>query len=214
MPDLQRLAALARALLPPGTAVAATDPRVNHRLLPGEALPGAVPARLAEFSAGRAAARMALAELGLPAIAVPHGADRAPVWPPGVAGTITHSATACLAAVSRSARGLGLDLEPDAPLDPALWDTVLLPAEAAFVAEGPDAGRNAMLVFSAKEAVYKAQYPLTRLLFGFDRLALTPLPPQAFAARFTVDTAHFHAGDTVLVRHARAEGHILTAAAF
>jgi 4'-phosphopantetheinyl transferase EntD len=210
MPELAPLVSLARRLLPEGVAVAGADPGMMHPLLAGEALPGAVPARLREFSAGRHAARAALAALGEALAPVPRGDDRAPVWPQGVAGSITHTRGACLAAVARGRAGLGLDLEEDAPLDPSLWETVLLPEEAAWARGEPDPGRAAMLVFSAKEAAYKAQYAITRSLFGFEvlRVAITP---GGLAARFTRDIAPFAAGDVLHGRHGRAEGHVLTA---
>lgn len=195
-------------MLPPGCAVAEADPRLTYPLLPGEALPGAVARRLAEFSAGRHAARLAL---GLPGTAIPQGADRAPVWPPGVAATITHSASACLAAASRGLRGLGLDLEEDRPLDPALWQTVLLPAERDWVGAQPEPGRAAMAVFSAKEAAYKAQYPLSRQMLGFDAMEIR-FDGAGFAARFQTAASPFVSGDTIAGAVAWAEGHILTAA--
>jgi 4'-phosphopantetheinyl transferase EntD len=210
MPDLGRLLATARGLLPAGVAVAAADPRQGYALWPGEALADPVPARLREFSAGRHAAREALTALGV-AAAVPHGPDRAPVWPTGTTGSITHSATACLAAVMRGAGGIGLDLEEDADLPAELWDSILSPEELSRL--GPDPGRAARLVFSAKEAAYKAQYARSRRLFGFDTLAVA-LTDGGFTATFRHPVGPFAAGHVLHGRHARAEGHILTAVLF
>jgi 4'-phosphopantetheinyl transferase EntD len=210
MPDLQALVAAARALLPPGVAVAAADPGILHPLWPGESLPGAVPRRLAEFSAGRAAARQALEGLGLPGHAIPQGPDRAPIWPAGLTGSITHSTTACLAAARRGPGGLGLDLEPDQDLLPDLWDEVLSRDERRWAEMQDQPGRAARLVFSAKEAAFKAQYPLTRQVFGFDMLAVV-IAGGAFAARFRYALGPFAADDVVCGHHTRAEGHILTA---
>lgn len=203
MPDL---AALARGLLPPGCAVAAADPRVLHPLMPGEETAGMVPKRRAEFSAGRHAARQALAQLGLPAVAIPQGQDRAPVWPAGVAGTITHCDGACLAAVSVGMRGLGLDLEPDRPLDPQIHNLVLLPED-----EVADPANPALVAFCAKEAAYKAQYALSRMLFGFDRLILRA-GPEGFTATFREETGPFAAGRVLQGRLARSGGFLLAAA--
>lgn len=210
MPDPDALAGAARRLLPPGTAVGAADPRRLWPLWPGEDATGMVPARRAEFSAGRHAARAALAALGQPACALPQGADRAPLWPAGLAGTITHSATACLAAVATGRPGLGLDLEPDEPLDPALWDIVLTTDERARVAAAPDPGLTAKLIFSAKEAAYKAQYPLGRRLFGFEVLKVACAGPQ-FTATFRQPVPPFAAGHVLQGRWTRCQGHILTA---
>jgi 4'-phosphopantetheinyl transferase EntD len=207
MPDPALLVQAARRLLPPGCAVAAADPRAAYPLWPGEEVAGMTAPRRAEFSAGRQAARAALAALGA-AAAVPHGPDRAPVWPAGTTGSITHSATACLAAVMRGAGGIGLDLEEDADLPAELWDSILLPEELARL--GPDPGRAARLVFSAKEAAYKAQYAHSRRLFGFDTLAVV-LTDGGFTATFRHPVGPFAAGHVLHGRHARAEGHILTA---
>lgn len=211
MPDLEALARAARGLLPAGTAVGATDPGLLHPLWPGEAPAGAVPRRLAEFSAGRAAARAALAALDAAPQGISVGPDRAPVWPEGMHGTITHSADACLAALRRGAGGLGLDLEPDEDLPADLWDDILLPAERAWACAQARPGRAARLVFSAKEAAYKAQYPLSHQVFGFDMLCVAVRGDQ-FTARFRRPLAPFQPDDAIHGRHATLQGHILTAA--
>jgi 4'-phosphopantetheinyl transferase EntD len=208
MPDLDHLAAVARGLLPEGAAVAAADPGQLYPLLPGEALPGAIPSRGREFSAGRHAARTALALLGLPSCPIPQGDDRAPVWPSGISGSITHTHLACLAAVIRGPV-LGLDLEEDLPLDTFLWDSILGPEEQAWASGAPDPGLAAKLIFSAKEAAYKAQYPIGRQLFGFDTLAIA-VTDDRFTATFRHSVLPFAGGHVLQGRHSRAEGHILT----
>jgi 4'-phosphopantetheinyl transferase EntD len=210
MPDLAHLTAAARALLPPGTAVAGADPQILHPLLPGEPIPGATPSRLREFSAGRHAARAAIAALGHPVRAIPQGDDRAPLWPAGLTGTITHSRTACLAAVSATAKGLGLDLEDDSPLDPDLWDIILLPPERLWAETQPDPARAAKLIFSAKEAAYKAQYPTSLTLFGFDTL-LIQINGNSFTATFQRPIGQFEQGSVLSGRHSTTDGQILTA---
>ncbi|MFD1807677.1 4'-phosphopantetheinyl transferase [Gemmobacter lanyuensis] len=127
--------------------------------------------RQSEFRAGRHAARAALAELGLPDRPIPAGADRAPIWPLGLIGSISHSDRLCLAAVGRG-RGIGVDLEPAEPLEPQIHRMILSPedrgSEGAVIS-----GLETRLIFSAKEAAYKAQYPLSRQLFDFQTLAVT-----------------------------------------
>lgn len=211
-PDLAALERAARDLLPEGCAVASADPRQIHPLWPGEAPAGAVPARLAEFSAGRAAARAALQALGLKPAPIPAGPDRAPLWPEGVHGTITHSRSACLAALRRGTGGIGLDLEPLRPLPAEIWDTVLLPEERREVEQAADPGLAALLVFSAKEAAYKAQFAFSRQLFGFETLTVR-IAGAAFTARFRFSAYPFRPGDEIQGGWAQLEGHILTAAA-
>lgn len=211
MPDLATLAA---ALLPAGVGVGAADPGRPYPLMPGEVVPGAVPARLAEFSAGRHAARAALASLGHAPVAIPMAPDRSPVWPTGVVGSITHSRSACLAAVARGVRGLGIDLEEAVPLERDQWDTVLRPEEQIWLARQPEAQRGllAKTVFSAKEAAYKAQYAVSGTLFGFDTLAVV-LEGDRFAATFRHAVPGFAEGAVLPGRWDEAKGHILTAVA-
>nr|WP_255670550.1 4'-phosphopantetheinyl transferase superfamily protein [Cognatishimia sp. F0-27] len=131
----------------------------------------AIPARRAEFSAGRHAARRALAALERGYDAIPAGPDRAPVWPEGICGSITHSGIWAIACIGSSVRwrGIGIDLEPADPLDGDLIDEVAQPHE---LGGSPDRARAARCVFSAKEAVFKAQYPATGLMFGFDGISV------------------------------------------
>lgn len=137
--------------------------------------PRAVDKRRREFAGGRAAARTALAALGLdPPPPVPAAADRAPIWPEGVVGAITHTRSDALAAVARRADcgGLGLDLEHLGGL--RRLDVARQVADAderAWI--GADL-RRLLAVFSAKESIYKALYPRHGRYFGFGAVTLTP----------------------------------------
>ncbi|MBL9047635.1 MAG: 4'-phosphopantetheinyl transferase superfamily protein [Tabrizicola sp.] len=133
-------------------------------------LPAAVPARLVEFAAGRQAARRAMAALGHDVVPVPMGRDRAPIWPPGLSGSISH-AGGIAAAVLRSGPPLGLDLEADEPLDSDLWPIICSEPELG-AHPVTDRGLAVRRVFAAKEAVYKAQFPLTGQVIGFDAVAI------------------------------------------
>ncbi len=185
--ELQRSIA---ALFGAGVCVAVTESTAAHPpLLPTEevAMRRAVPQRLAEFTAGRAAARIAMQQLGLPPQAVPVAPDRSPVWPAGLNGTISHANGICAAVLTRDAsRRLGLDLEDPAPLDSDLWPLVLTPTELATldnVAPG-DRGAIAKRIFCIKEAAYKAQFPMTGAVIGFQALEVVALPrPVAGATR-------------------------------
>lgn len=129
------------------------------------------PRRRREFAAGRACARAALRELGLPEAPLPRGPGRWPLWPAGAVGSISHCRIHCAAAAAPAARyaGLGLDLEQTGRVRPPLVRRICTEAEAARL----DAWRGAgvadplALVFSAKEAFYKAVHPLTGARLGF-----------------------------------------------
>ncbi|APX14323.1 4'-phosphopantetheinyl transferase family protein [Tateyamaria omphalii] len=109
--------------------------------------------------------------------------NRAPRWPDGLVGSITHTSQAALAIVTRStaARSIGIDLEDATPLPHDLWDVVLTPAERARAHDGATAKR----IFSSKEAVYKAQFPITG-----QRLEFTDLSIQFDGSHMRVDSTH------------------------
>jgi 4'-phosphopantetheinyl transferase EntD len=212
--------AAARRLFPPDVAVAALDPRTARAgLLPEEAaaIAAAVDRRCREFTAGRLAARRAMVALGAPALPIPSGPDRAPVWPDRIVGSISHTATACVAAVARApaVRSLGIDLEPAAALAPDLVASICTGPELAWLDAQPAArrGRLATLIFSAKECAYKAQYPLTRTLCGFDAMRVELDPGGTWRAILLRPIPPFAAGDALTGRFALDRDLILTAAA-
>lgn len=206
---------LVAGLLDESVALAATDPRVNYAQREDEcaALNGAIPKRRREFAAGRAAARMAMVRLGLPEQAIPMGEDRAPVWPDGLLGSISHTPDACLAAVARDGdkRLLGLDLEPDVPLDPELWPIVCTPAERDWLDDAAEPARAAKLIFCAKESAYKAQYPRSRTLIDFHAIEVLPdTRAGTFTARFRRPVPPFRRNDPLEGRFAAGNGLIAT----
>lgn len=172
-----------------------------------EAIRRAIPARRAEFAAGRAAAREALARAGHPPTPIAMGPDRAPVWPEGIVGSITHAQGMALAAVARASAVLclGIDMEPDAPMPAEVIDTIRAPGEA------PADPRTARAVFCAKEAVYKAVYPLTGAVWGFDAVRIDLWPDEgAFDARLDRDAGGIWAGSVLRGHLVRGDGLILT----
>lgn len=210
MNALAELVTAARAMVPAGVSVGWADPRQDYSLLPDEGLARALPKRQREFSAGRAAARMAMAR---PTQPLPMRPDRAPHWPDGLCGSITHSDSACLAITAPLTlyRGLGIDLEPAAPLDRDLWETILTPPELHWVSRLPDAdaGHTAKLIFSAKEAAYKAQHRVSERLFGFDGLRIV-ISEKTFTARFRQPVPGFDLAEKLQGRWQITRGQILT----
>lgn len=211
--------ALARPLFDNGIAVAASDPRSNeHPALPQEikSFPKAADTRNRAFVAGRVAAHQAMQTLNLPVQPVLFGDDRAPIWPDGMVGSISHCETYCLAAVARSDSylSIGIDVEEYTPLDSDLIPTICTSSERAWLAmhSRSDAGVLAKLIFSAKECAYKCQYPLTQVLFDFDVFELTPdMDTGQFDATFTRDIGRFSAGTMLSGRFAINDKLIVTA---
>lgn len=206
MPDLASLTAALRAMLPANAGVGAALVSVDHPLWPGEAVSGAVPKRQREFAAGRAAARAALVAAGMAPVALPRAEDRAPLWPPEVAGSITHSRSVALAVALRGGPTPGIDIEPDEDLPANVLATLLSKDERAATGSL----RLARVVFSAKESFFKAQHPRTGRMIGFDA-AHVVLQDGRFALTVAEDLPGLPAGTRLAGHWAAAGGHILTA---
>lgn len=131
----------------------------------------------AETLAGRKAAGIALQQLGLVPAEIPADPDGVPLFPRGVVGSISHKHGQAVAAVARiGPLGLGVDLERDHASDElALRDEVLTTRErarSALLEQSAGVASIATLVLSAKEAAYKAIFPITRVWFTFDEIEL------------------------------------------
>ena len=149
----------------------------------------AVATRRREFGLGRSLAHRALRSIGAPEGPIEVGLHRQPVWPDGTVGSITHCHGYAAAAVAfrRNIRSLGVDAEPAEPLPPEVVTLVTSPAERARLAGvGPTADR---VLFSAKESIYKAWFPLTGRWLGFEDCDLTLMPFDATSGSF-VGTVH------------------------
>jgi 4'-phosphopantetheinyl transferase EntD len=146
--------------------------------------------RQAEFVAGRECAHAALAELGAPAGPVPPGRAGEPRWPAGIVGSLTHCAgyRACAVARAETVAAIGIDAEPARPLPAGLIETVAAPAERRRLAELRIARPELpweLLLFCAKEAVYKAWFPLTGHRLGFAGVLVEFTAAGAFTAQVT-----------------------------
>jgi len=125
----------------------------------------AVETRRRQYAVVRSCARTCLRRLGYPQVPILRGAGGEPKWPAGVQGSMTHCAGYAAAAVAPLPRisAIGIDAEPDAPLPDGVLDLVTTPAERKRLAVAdlePDSPNWDRLLFSAKEAVYKAWFPL------------------------------------------------------
>ena len=202
-------------LFPPGiVAVEMDGAAVPDALFLGEEqyVASAVARRRLEFARGRTCARRALAALGEAPVAITSD-HRAPIWPSGIVGSISHCAGYACAAVGqmRTYRALGVDAEVLQALDAGSEKLVVSPGEARTLAALGGGVPWACVAFSAKEAFYKAQYPRTRTFLDFldVEVAIAPATgaftvtvldsapalatiPRTVAGRFTFD------GDRVL----------------
>jgi 4'-phosphopantetheinyl transferase EntD len=156
------------------------------------ALGRAVDKRRREFITARACARRALAQLGMPPLPIPVGERGEPCWPPGVVGSITHCAgyRACALARAAEIATVGIDAEPNEALPRGVLEEIARVEERPGVAElmgSEPAVRWDRLLFSAKEAVYKAWFPLARRWLGFEDAVVTfDRATRTFDARLLV----------------------------
>ena len=171
----------------------------DHRdqLLPEEqaAIVNAVAKRQHEFSTGRLLARKAMAGLGLQARAVGRDAKRRPIWPSACLGSISHTGTLAAAAVAHcdALRGVGVDLEEGDRVVPQLHTKLFTPWERAAYAQSDP--RWTGLLFSAKEAGYKAVNPLVGQFIGFEEVEID-VDWRQF--RFSIRYVGKHAANKIL----------------
>ena len=139
------------------------------------ALGPVVAGRRRDYVLGRRCARLALERLGREPAPVLRGPERQPLWPDGVVGAITHTAgyAAAVVATADRARSVGIDAEPDEPLPRGVLGRIARPEDRRWL-EGPGGRPEAVgvahperLLFTIKEAVYKAWYPLAGRWLGF-----------------------------------------------
>jgi len=152
----------------------------------------AVAKRRREFTTGRQCAHSALERLGVPAGPIASGERGEPLWPDGVVGSITHCDGYRACAVGRTAELLtiGVDAEPHAPLPEGLLADVAGAGERRMLAElsaATPAIHWDRLLFSAKESVYKAWFPLAGRWLGFEDAELEiDARGRSFEARLLV----------------------------
>lgn len=184
-------------LLPDAVVVATRTAMCGAQLFAEEerSVERAVSKRRQEFTTGRACARLALERLGIAPVAIASGERGEPLWPSGVVGSITHCQGYCAAAVSTPEKmiSIGIDAEVHVPLPEGVLEQVAFGRERAMVA---DTGAGLCLdtvLFSAKESVYKAWFPLTRRWLGFEDVDLTiDVDAGSFCARLLVPRPVVH----------------------
>ena len=141
-----------------------------------------------EFGTVRYYARKALRQIGVPAVPVLPDVNGAPRWPVGVIGSMTHCASYRAAVVARSGDlcGVGIDAEPHVAVPDAALDLILRDEERAQLSALADAHPHLhwdWILFCAKEAVYKAWFPLTRRWLDFADVSITMQFDGTFRAR-------------------------------
>ena len=184
--------------LPPGCAGARVtgDPAAWSAAFewPTE-LTDAAATRRADFLMGRLAAVEAMRRLGAEG-SVGRSADGAPVWPAGIAGSLTHHSGVAAAVVGRDMDGLGIDVCPRLGGDRlrAVVRQCLTETERETWA-GEDA---ATVAFAAKESIYKAAYPRAQRFIGFAEAEITDMQAGRWTAQVSGPLADELGVDTVI----------------
>ncbi len=144
--------------------------------------------RRREFITVRGCARSALGQLGVPPVPILKGEKGQPRWPDGIVGSLTHTAGYRGAVVGRATavRSVGIDAEPHGVLPTGVLDAVSLPAERDELSALPAGVHWDRVLFCAKEATYKAWFPLTERWLGFEDAHITvDVDPSGSAGGFT-----------------------------
>ena len=181
-----------------------------------DTLSKAVNKRQAEYLAGRALAQHAFKHLKQDQVQVPIGQDRAPIWPLGIHGSISHTKgrVACLM-TKQTGHYVGIDIEKNLSEHglKSVKKVTLQPSERDFVAQYSDLSEAQLAgaIFSAKETLFKALYPVVQRLFGFYAASCCGVNDTTLRMELTQDLhATLPVGRAFDVQMRLYEGHILT----
>lgn len=165
-------------VLPSGLVAAVALGNVEpDPLFPEEAamVASAVEARRLEFARGRSCARRAIAQLDIVSGPMLADGNRAPLWPQGLKGSISHCAGYCCAVVGRSNEwaGIGVDVEVLRPIENGVQDIIVTALERKQLKQLDPSIPWTCVVFAIKEAIYKLWYPVTGRWLGFGDAVVT-----------------------------------------
>jgi 4'-phosphopantetheinyl transferase EntD len=198
-------------LLPAGVAaVEAFEDVPGEPVFPGEEdlVANAVEVRRREFVTARRCAREALAKLGHAPVPIRSGPKREPQWPAGMVGSITHTIGFRAAAIAPRGvlASVGIDTEHNARLPDGIEESITVSGESemlAALARGFPTTHWGRLLFSAKESLYKAWYPLTGRWLRFEDARLTIDTAGTFEAKLLIDGARTDGGPPLIELHGR-----------
>lgn len=208
-------------LMPTGVVCAVAPPKPKDAYLyPEEYLyvAGAPSHRRIEFATGRTLARLALKKLGVSAQPIKRDADRRPIWPENIVGSITHCKGLAFVAVANQqvARSLGIDAEIRLPLEERLIQRICTKREIACNTKSSiDKECWPRLLFSAKESVYKNVSSLFGTSLLFQDLSIIPeIKDGSFRVIPESQRAHSLPWRQFSGRYAITDSHIITAGSF
>ena len=165
--------------------------------------------RVREFTAGRHIARQAMQQMNVPATSIPVAKNRCPVWPEGIVGSISHTQDSVGIALARSQdyASVGFDIETGSAVTAELRNIILTQEEIERVCLDADSDL-ATLMFSCKESVYKAVFPLVGEFLEFqdieinlaeDRFAVTCLNDRQSNSFIVTGKGYFEVRDRLVI---------------
>lgn len=161
-----------------------------------------------DFAMGRAAAARALADLGVPPAEIPTGADRAPIWPADIVGSIGHTRDTGVAVVGWSTdfASIGVDIEAAARrIDAGTARRIRVETEHTGFSD-PE---MLLALFCAKEATYKALAPLGAARLVFHDVAYSPAEPGVLDGRIVNESVEARVPRSFTARYVTADGFVV-----
>ena len=134
--------------------------------------------RRAEYLAGRYCALNALSEIGIKNYQIQTGEHRAPIWPDGILGSISHNDNFAIAAISKRHNlcGIGVDVEEVMSTVTVnnVMSQILNKEEELLIStlDPENIEKWFTAFFSAKESFFKAAYSEVKSYFGFDAVTI------------------------------------------
>ncbi|GAA5629104.1 4'-phosphopantetheinyl transferase Npt [Brucella sp. NBRC 12953] len=125
-----------------------------------------------QSGAARFVARQLLADRGMAEMAIGRAPSGAPVWPQTIVGSLAHDDMVAVAAIGSAAdyQALGVDVEPAMGLPEEI--RALVRHKADRTPESAESALMDRLLFCAKEAVYKAVFPLDRVMLNYEDICV------------------------------------------
>jgi enterobactin synthetase component D / holo-[acyl-carrier protein] synthase len=150
------------------------------------------PKRRAEFTLGRAAAQLALKQIGFDnPPPVLQGRSFEPLWPEGIVGSITHCHpwTIVIAAKRSVALTVGIDLESIQRMGREdISSLICVDSELDWAHDDGDFLVRLTMIFSAKETIFKAFYPVCQRFIDFKEVKLSWIAGRkSFMGEFLID---------------------------
>ncbi len=171
----------------------------------------AVAKRRREFAAGRVAAKRCAQRLGKPMASLPVGSQREPCWPQDLLGSISHDNVSALAwlAPSSQVAGLGLDVEQTSRLKSDTWRMLFTDQELRLLENSNDK-ELALILFSAKESIYKCLFPTVKRFIGYKEVSIEPQSGDLLVAAMNPELTQEAGLSELLVHSQRSEQRIAT----